>query len=191
MSVHADNCTFHGLQKEGSWKAERPGDGSEVGRLPLQQRIRALFIFIFKNADGMVIYIFWTCRGQVCKAMMDECLEGTASVSTKGNQNASGGSKDLEWVFFIFKDLGLLKGWLDRATHAVIFCALERGRGAPPPPRLCPAPSPPPPQKKKKKTTHPPFPGTQSFCRSTNSSFARTDKSAAYPAAPQSRVGRS
>lgn len=47
---------------------------------------------------------------------------------------------------------------------------------------------PPPPTPKK---THPPFPGTQSFCRSTNSSFARTDKSAAYSAALRSRVGRS
>lgn len=101
MSVHADNCTFHGLQKEGSWKAERPGDGSEVGRLPLQQQIRALFIFILKNAHCTVIYRFWTCSGQVCKAMMDECLEGTASVSTKGNQNASGGEQGLG-VGFLF-----------------------------------------------------------------------------------------
>lgn len=59
-------------------------------------------------------------------------------------------------------------------------------RPAPAPPLSGPIVPPPPPKK-----THPPFPGTQSFCRSTNSSFARTDKSPAYPTASRSRVGRS
>lgn len=145
---------FMAYRKKGAGR-QKPGDRSKVGRLPLplQQQICALFIFIFKNADYMVICRLWTFGGQVCKDMMNECLEGTASVSTYRNQYAKGGEdgKAKTWSgFFIFKNFGLLKGWLNRATHAVIFCALERGRGAPPPPRLCPAPLPPL-QKKKKK----------------------------------------
>jgi hypothetical protein len=102
----------------------------------------------------MVIYRFWTCGGQVCKAMMGECLEGTAPNQREPKCKRRGAGT---WSgFFIFKDLGLLKGWLDRATHAVIFCALERGRGAPPPPRLCPAPSSTPPTHPQKNT--PSFP---------------------------------
>lgn len=38
--------------------------------------------------------------------MMDECLEGTALVSPKGNQNASGRSKGLEWVFLFLRIWG-------------------------------------------------------------------------------------
>lgn len=59
-------------------------------------------------------------------------------------------------------------------------------RPAPAPPLSGPIVPPPPPKK-----THPPFPGTQSFCRSTNRSFARADKSPAHPTASRSRVGRS
>lgn len=42
--MQAGNCTIHGLQREEDLKAEGPGNGCEVRRLPLQQWIRALFI---------------------------------------------------------------------------------------------------------------------------------------------------